>query len=130
MALNFPSSPTNGQVYDKYIFNSTKNTWEIAPKSTFQIALSDVAPTVPVKGDMWFDTASGTTYAYYEDIDSSQWVQIIGSTGEKGEGVDAGGTAGQILMKDSLSNFDTSWQDPQDIPQLQHDLFMSIMGAY
>lgn len=28
MALDFPSNPTNGQVYDNFIYNSTKGTWK------------------------------------------------------------------------------------------------------
>ena len=28
MALDFPSSPTNGQVYDNFIYDSTKGTWK------------------------------------------------------------------------------------------------------
>lgn len=35
-----------------------------------------------------------------------------GPQGDPGEGVPTGGTAGQILTKDSGTDFDTSWQDP------------------
>jgi microcystin-dependent protein len=31
MALNFPSSPTNGQTYGGYVYNSTTGGWQIAP---------------------------------------------------------------------------------------------------
>ena len=33
------------------------------------------APTTPSSGDTWFDSTSGRTYIYYEDVDSSQWVE-------------------------------------------------------
>ena len=33
------------------------------------------APTTPSSGDTWFDTTGGRTYIYYEDVDSSQWVE-------------------------------------------------------
>lgn len=36
----------------------------------------------------------------------------ISDTGTPGEGVPTGGTAGQVLTKDSATNFDTSWQTP------------------
>lgn len=35
-----------------------------------------------------------------------------GEKGDTGEGVPTGGTAGQILTKDSGTDYDTSWQDP------------------
>ena len=35
-----------------------------------------------------------------------------GEKGDPGEGVPTGGTAGQVLTKDSSTDFDTSWQDP------------------
>ena len=31
-------------------------------------------PSGPTEGDLWFDSSSGVTYVYYEDINSSQWV--------------------------------------------------------
>ncbi len=35
-----------------------------------------------------------------------------GDPGTNGQGVPTGGTAGQILTKDSGTDYDTSWQDP------------------
>ncbi len=32
-------------------------------------------PTNPAPGDSWFDTDEGRTYIYYQDTDSSQWVE-------------------------------------------------------
>ena len=29
MALNFPTSPVNNQVYDNYIYNSTLGVWKV-----------------------------------------------------------------------------------------------------
>jgi len=29
MALNFPANPEDGQIFNKYIYNATKNTWDI-----------------------------------------------------------------------------------------------------
>lgn len=39
-----------------------------------------------------------------------------GDTGPAGPGVEAGGTAGQYLKKDSATNYDTSWADLPAIP--------------
>lgn len=38
-------------------------------------------------------------------------LQSIGAQGPVGQGVPSGGTYGQILVKNSSTNFDTSWQD-------------------
>ena len=38
-------------------------------------AVSSTAPTNPVDGDRWYDSVSGRTYVYFEDADSSQWVE-------------------------------------------------------
>lgn len=39
-------------------------------------------------------------------------INVGGRRGLPGQGVPTGGTAGQILTKDSNIDFDTSWQDP------------------
>ena len=37
--------------------------------------VSSAAPTTPAAGDKWYDTVSGRLFVYYEDVDSSQWVE-------------------------------------------------------
>jgi len=41
-----------------------------------EIFISETAPTSPERGDLWFDSLNGKTYFYYEDADSSQWVEV------------------------------------------------------
>ena len=38
------------------------------------VAISTVAPTSPTAGDMWYNSILGRTFIYYDDGDSSQWV--------------------------------------------------------
>lgn len=38
------------------------------------------APVSPTAGDLWIDTNTGIEYTYFNDGDSSQWVQFGGST--------------------------------------------------
>ena len=38
------------------------------------VTTSDSAPSNPSEGDLWYDTTELTTYVYYNDGDSSQWV--------------------------------------------------------
>jgi len=53
------------------------------------ITTSETAPTEPVEGDMWFNSATFALFLYYNDGDSTQWVQIN----------DAGGAAGNGLVQ-------------------------------
>jgi hypothetical protein len=75
MALNFPSSPTNGQVYDNWIYSSAKGAWEAKPLDSAKTITADVAPANPDDGDQWFNTNDGTLYIYVVDVDGGQWVE-------------------------------------------------------
>jgi len=82
MAINFPTNPNNGDVHAGFTYNSTKSVWEsVAPS---MMPTSDTPPTSPSDGQMWFDTDGGGAFVYYEDTDSSQWVEVIGSAGADG----------------------------------------------
>ena len=59
---------------------------------------SATAPTSPDPGDAWFDTTTGFTYVYYNDGDSSQWVQI---------GNAQAGTSGIISVTSPITNTGT-----------------------
>ena len=75
MALDFPSSPTNNQVYENYIYNSTSGAWQKLPGNTFATtAISDTPPVNPANGDLWWSSADGKFYIYYSDGSSAQWV--------------------------------------------------------
>ena len=75
-ALDFPSSPANGDTYNGYIYNATKGVWNANDlQRTARFTVSATAPTSPENGDAWFDTTSGLTYVYYVDEDSAQWIE-------------------------------------------------------
>jgi hypothetical protein len=76
MALDFPSSPTDGQVYDNWIYSSTKGAWEAKPLTAGVATPSPTAPLAPKQGDLWYNTEDGNTYVWYTDVDGSQWVQL------------------------------------------------------
>ena len=52
------------------------------------LTMSTGAPSSPDVGDLWFDSDSGILSAYYNDGNSSQWVEVstgpIGPTGAQG----------------------------------------------
>lgn len=76
MALDFPASPTNGQVYGAYVYDSSLPGWRSKGGAVAATYVSDTAPSGAVKGDMWYRSSDGTTYVYYVDADTSQWVEI------------------------------------------------------
>ena len=41
---------------------------------TANIVTSDTAPSSPLDGDLWYDSASGRLFVYYADINTNQWV--------------------------------------------------------
>lgn len=79
-ALDFPASPTNGQVYTQdgssWTYDSTKGAWRSSPYEPGAAITSVTAPTNPQNGDIWFDTDDGTMYVYYNDGTSSQWTEM------------------------------------------------------
>lgn len=96
MAINFPDTPTDGQVFTSgttsWTWFATPGLWRItsgpsgytgSKGTTF---IGDNPPSSPVNGDTWWDTVEGLRYVYYDDGTSSQWVQesIVGATGYTG----------------------------------------------
>lgn len=75
MALNFPGSPTNGQQYQGFVYNSTVQAWQSNPASVAPFYTADTPPTNPTKGDSWFNTNDGTMYIYTYDGNTYQWVE-------------------------------------------------------
>jgi hypothetical protein len=74
-ALDFPSSPTDGQVYNNWIYSSAKGAWKSKPLTAAKTVNSDTPPSNPANGDQWFNTVDSTLYIYYTDADTSQWVE-------------------------------------------------------
>lgn len=75
-ALDFPASPTDGQVYGNWIWNAAKGAWKAKPLTAMKATPSDTAPLNPANGDEWLNTIDGCLYVYYTDVDGSQWVQV------------------------------------------------------
>jgi hypothetical protein len=79
-ALDFPSSPTNGQVYGQYTYDSTKSAWRVTANPTATVVSSPTAPSSPVAGNLWLNTNDGVLFVYYNDGDTSQWVEVKSNT--------------------------------------------------
>jgi hypothetical protein len=75
---------------DSLVFDTTSSSWIPAEISAGDIGYtytaSTTAPAEPSPGDIWFNTNDGDVFIYYEDEDSSQWVEIVNKpVGEKGD---------------------------------------------
>lgn len=79
-AMNFPSSPTNGQAYGQYVYDSTKGAWRVLADLIASAIPSPTAPTSPVSGDLWFNTNDGVLFMYFNDGNTSQWVEMKSNT--------------------------------------------------
>lgn len=62
---------TNGQVLGTD--GSGTLSW-ITTSAGASVTTSDSAPSSPSDGDLWYDSVSGRLFVYYQDANSSQWV--------------------------------------------------------
>jgi hypothetical protein len=67
--------------------------------NTASVVTSDLPPSLPVDGDLWWNSAVGDLYVWYDDGVSSQWVETnfsgaSGSPGAKGDKGEPGTIAG------------------------------------
>jgi hypothetical protein len=75
MALDFPSSPTDGQISGNYIWSASSGVWKAKPNVSTVVVTSSTVPSSAVDGDLWMNTSDGTMYVYYNDGTSSQWIE-------------------------------------------------------
>jgi hypothetical protein len=106
MSLNFPNSPSDGDLFNGYVYNAAKGVWDSGAGSRF--VASPTPPENPRPGDSWFDSEELLLYLYYKDEDSAQWIQLFG---QPGFGVPDGGLENQVLAKVSSDSYDTEWVD-------------------
>lgn len=83
-AMDFPVPTYIGQQYS----NGTTTwqwdgvTWNIVPQPG-PMAIGDLPPPNPAIGQQWFRSSNGQLYVWYNDGNSSQWVQAA-APGQKG----------------------------------------------
>jgi len=123
MALNFPNSPTPDQTYtlgtrtwtfDGTAWNLTSNKIGLtgytgsAGTGSGSITISTIAPVAPSHGDLWWNSEEGQLKIYYDDGDTTQWVDAstgtIGDTGYTGSaGAGGGGSKSLTILAPSSS---------------------------
>ena len=79
-AMDFPSSPTNGQVFGAYTYDSTKGAWRVTGVQATSVISSPTPPTNPTAGNIWLNTNDGVLFVYYNDGDTSQWIEMKANT--------------------------------------------------
>ena len=79
MALDFPSSPVDGQVFGSYVWSSSIGVWKAREEQAPVTITSPTAPTSAKNGDLWFNTTNGLVFTYYDDGSSTQWVEVLSS---------------------------------------------------
>jgi hypothetical protein len=80
MAINFPTTPSNGQIYTyngrTWVYNSTNTAWAAQAQNTPGYYSQTTAPTGVKEGDEWYDESTGIFYRYVYDGDTYQWVEV------------------------------------------------------
>ena len=59
-------------------------TGPMGPPGSLIMDISESSPTGPTAGQVWYESGEGKLYFYYEDINSSQWVEIASTKGPTG----------------------------------------------
>jgi hypothetical protein len=59
---------------DVFYYRSSSSWQQVS--SGASISVSDTAPSGPAAGDMWYESDTGNTLVYYQDANTSQWVEV------------------------------------------------------
>ena len=74
-----PNAYDNG----KYLKSTATGTvWDTISTSSSNVTTNDTAPTTPSDGELWWDSNSGNLKVYYQDTNSSAWVDAINVTSD------------------------------------------------
>ena len=79
MALDFPSNPSDGQIFGSYSWSQSKGVWQSREESATVAIMSPTKPLSANNGDIWVNTNDGTAFAYYDDGSSTQWIELVNS---------------------------------------------------
>lgn len=109
MALDFPSSPVDGQVFGAYIYNAAKTAWQAKEDSATVAVVSPTVPSTGNNGDIWYNSNLGIAYVYYDDGNTGQWVELISSPPEDPTKANLSGATftGNVTAPQFISNITT-----------------------
>lgn len=76
--LDFPATPTVGQIYQRWRWDGAKWQSYTTPVPSGGISfVSDTPPPNPRLGDLWFDGVSAQLFVWVDDGTSKQWVVAV-----------------------------------------------------
>lgn len=79
MAINFPSSPANGTIFNNsttgtsYTYINAYSAW-VQTGNNVTISVSDAAPANPGNGALWYYGVTGETYVFVSS--ANNWVSV------------------------------------------------------
>jgi hypothetical protein len=83
MAINFPNTPTNGQVFtdpngSNWTYETATNSWTAEGAGPLggglSVQVSETAPTAPSVGDLWFRSSTKELFIYEDDgLGTTKW---------------------------------------------------------
>lgn len=83
MGFNFPNTPSDGALFTPiaggptYTWSAATGAWRLASAGLSSgVYIGDNPPANPVQGQLWWNATTGLTFIYYNDGNSSQWVQF------------------------------------------------------
>ena len=139
MAINFPDSPTNGQVAlvggKNYTYNSTKNTWTPTQVteadlstvgSTTVVATHDLLPASPSAGDMALVSSVNKMYVYF----LSGWWLMSSLQNASPSGITGNAAIYDLAADGTPTTVTLSSSDPEGFPiSWSHSVISGSLGG-
>ena len=139
MAINFPDSPTNGQVATiggkNYTYNSTKNTWTPTQVteadlstvgSTTVVATHDLLPASPSAGDMALVSSVNKMYVYF----LSGWWLMSSLQNASPSGITGNAAIYDLAADGTPTTVTLSSSDPEGFPiSWSHSVISGSLGG-
>lgn len=76
MALNFPNTPVDGDTFNDFVFDGTKNAWRSVSDNTAMVIPSPTPPVDAPANAIWLDTNDMSFLTRFNDGSSTQWVEM------------------------------------------------------
>ena len=85
MAIDMPNTPAIGDQHTDpsnnitYVWDGVKWTSIGSLGGGGGVEIGPFPPANPLPGDLWFNVTEGRMYVWYDDGDSTQWVDVTGT---------------------------------------------------